>query len=117
MKLSNILFEGKTYRLYHGSRHDFDGFVLPEKTSQRGRGIFFSNSTRYAGGSRVVHIFDIDKDIVHTNDPRAELNLEEVIQFLEGVKPLPKRDLIISDLRRYSKRRGNTEQIPADVLK
>ena len=48
MKLSNILFDGKTYHLYHGSRHDFDSFVLPEKTSQRGRGIFFSNSTRYA---------------------------------------------------------------------
>jgi hypothetical protein len=32
------------------------------------------------------------------------------------VKRLPKRDLIISDLQRYSERRGNTEQIPADVL-
>jgi len=48
MKLSKLLFEGKEYRLYHGSRHDFDSFLLPEKASQRGRGIFFSNSIRYA---------------------------------------------------------------------
>lgn len=133
MKLSSILFEGEdaaqnpdsgTFQMYHGGMK-MTSIPTELKSVKQGRyesgiGINLTNNfetaKRYAGGRRVVHLFDIDKDIVHTNDPRAELNLEEVIQFLEGVKRLPKRDLIISDLRRYSERRGNTKQVPADVL-
>lgn len=133
MKLSQILFEvedaaqnpdSDTFQMYHGGKK-MTSIPTGLKSVKQGRyesgiGINLTNNfetaKRYAGGGRVVHIFDIDKDIVHTNDPRAELNLEEVIQFLKDVKRLPKRELIISDLRRYSERRGNIEQIPADVL-
>ena len=38
----------KVYKLYHGSKSDFDSFSIPRKLSQRGGGIFFSNSERYA---------------------------------------------------------------------
>jgi len=109
--------------MYHGGQR---WSLVPSelRASKQGRyesgiGINFTNNyetaRKYAGGNRVVHLVDIDRNIVDLDSEKANIDLDEMVEFLNGLRGLKKRKEIIADLQRYSDR-VKTKTIPGSVL-
>lgn len=120
IKLKEII-DGDTFQMYHGGKR---WERIPRDISEpiKGRyeggpGIYFTNSymtaRKYAKGSRVVHLVDIDKNFRDIGG--VYLNLQEVITFLTNLSGLKNRKQIISDLIDNAKKTDNTK-VAADVL-
>jgi len=115
--------ESSTFQMYHGGQR---WSLVPSelRASKQGRyesgiGINFTNNyetaRKYAGGNRVVHLVDIDRNIVDLDSEKAKIDLDEMVEFLNGLRGLKKRKEIIADLQRYSDR-VKTKTIPGSVL-
>lgn len=125
IKLCKILFESVSdsdvFQMYHGGMRME---VVPDSIRgarqgkyESGIGINFTNSfetaKKYAGGSRVVHLVDIDKNIVTLED--TFIDMEEAIDFIKGLKRLKHREKIIDGIRQ-TKYRKDPSNIYASVL-
>lgn len=114
IKLIDILNEvtGDTFQMYHGGNK---WITPPEiRPSKNGRyeggvGIYLTNdydrARKYAKGSNVVQIVDVDKNFKDLKDTKVPL--EKIIEFLNSVHGLKKRKEIINDLQRVASRTGN----------
>ena len=127
--LKTILFEEQqnlpsgTFQMYHGGTKWVETPSELRKVKQgryeSGIGINFTNryetARNYARGNKVVHLVDIDSNIIDLESRQALIPLEQMVSFLESLKGLKKRKEIIQDLNRYAERL-KTDQIPGIVL-
>ena len=128
IKLKNILQESETinppvstFQMYHGGKR---WSQIPSEIigSNKGRyeagvGIYFTNdyntARRYAKGSRVVHIVDINKNFKEIRS--VNIPLTDIVGFLKNLSGLKHRKDIIDDIINNAKRMGQ-DYISANVL-
>ena len=113
--------KNETFQMYHGGKR---WSMLPDELIpasknryEGGVGIYLTNkyetARKYAKGSRVVHIVDIDKN--YRDIKGKELQIEDVVEFVKSVSGLKHKKEIIQDLISNSKRL-NRPYVHADVL-
>lgn len=126
MKLKDILLEitgspEDTFQMYHGGKR-WSRIPTELQASGKGRyeggvGIYFTNNydtaRRYAKGSRVVHLANIDKNYKSIDNVRVPL--KELLEFVKNVSGMKKKHSISEDIIRYSVRVGR-EDVPLSVL-
>jgi hypothetical protein len=123
IKLKNLLLEEleiNTFQMYHGGKKWYTtGEINPIKQGryEHGVGIYLTNNyetaRRYAKGSRVVSLININKNFTDIN--KVSLDTTEMFNFLMGVNRLKNKNGLISDLKSYIER-NNTNIITADIL-
>ena len=123
ISLKSLLTEegGSTFQMYHGGKRwsRIPSEIYPSKRGRYevGVGIYFTNSyetaRRYAKGSRVVHIVDIDRNFKELD--KVNIPLSDVIGFLKGLGGLKHRSDIIDSINKNSARM-QTDYISADIL-
>lgn len=104
--------QSNTFQMYHGgvkwTRLPREILGSSKNRYEHGVGIYFTNfyqtARKYARGSNVVHLVDIDKNFVDIKE--VELKLDDVISFVSGCYGMKSKSDIISDLRRNADRRS-----------
>lgn len=120
MKLRKLLeSSGNTVQVYHGgSKWYGDPEIRPTKGRyEGGPGIYFTNNydtaKKYAKGSNVVQLVDIDKSFTDLKTVKVDIDI--IFDFLDSISGLKKRKEIKSDIQRFSDRTQKRE-IPLTVL-
>ena len=125
IRLSDLIYENteqnNTFKMYHGgTRWNLTPTELQPAKPKRyesGIGINFTNNFEtarsYAKGNKVVHLVDIDKNVIDIS--KVNLDLKNLLIFLKDLKGLKKKKEIISDVIRYAEKR-NLQEVPASVL-
>lgn len=110
-----------TFQMYHGgkrwSRIPSEILGSSQGRYEGGVGIYFTNSydtaRKYAKGSKVVHLVDIDKNFKDIKD--VELPLSEVLSFIKNLSGMRHRTEIAQDLQSNASRK-NQGYVSANVL-
>lgn len=113
----NNTAESNTFKMYHGGKRwsQLPTELMPHKQGryEAGVGIYFTNSyntaRRYAKGSRVVHLVELDKNYKELGD--IQIPVTELIQFVKSVSGLKRKSNIINDIQRHA------ERIHSDVVR
>lgn len=120
MKLKTILESiGNTFQVYHGgSKWYGEPEIRPIKGRyEGGPGIYFTTNyetaKKYAKGSNVVQIVDIDKSFTDLKSIKVDIDI--IFEFLDLLNGLKKRKEIKSDIQRYADR-IQKQEIPLTVL-
>lgn len=110
-----------TFRVYHGGKK-WETLPTSMRESIKGRrnygtGIyttnFLSTARKYAGGSRVVHLLEIDSNY---NDIRnVTIDTEVAVNFIKNLNGLRNKKDLIDSCRNFSER-THQENIPLFVL-
>lgn len=111
----------QTFKMYHGGQKwSFLPRELQPSFKSRyevGVGIYFTNAyetaKRYAKGSRVVQIVDIDKNFKDVDN--VKVPLKELLDFIKNVPMMKKKKEIMIDIVNYAKR-TNATVVPLSVL-
>ena len=84
---------------------------------EAGVGIYFTNyyetARKYAKGSRVVQIVEIDKNFKDISD--VKVPIKELLDFIKSVPLMKKKKEIMIDIVNYAKR-INASSVPLNVL-
>jgi hypothetical protein len=113
--------ENATFQMYHGgkrwSRIPTEILGSAKGRYEAGVGIYFTNdyntARKYARGSRVVHLVDIDKNFKDISDVHLPLN--DVIEFVKNCGGMRRKPDIINSLKSNAERMKN-DWIYADIL-
>lgn len=112
---------GDTFQMYHGGKR-WSRIPTELLGSNKGRyeagvGIYFTNdyntARRYAKGSRVVHLVDIDKNFKNLKD--VHIPLPELIAFVKSVPGMRRKADIIATLQANAERMKRNA-VSADIL-
>ena len=123
IKLKSILNEAdsiqsNTFKMYHGGRR-WEQIPTELYSSKQGRyecgvGIYFTNhyntARKYAKGSKVVHLVEIDRNFVDIE--KVKIPFEDVVNFVKNAYGMKHKKEIINDLTG----RWKTSEVPAFVL-
>jgi len=120
MKLRKLLeSSGNTFQVYHGgSKWYGDPEIRPTKGRyEGGPGIYFTTNyetaRKYAKGSNVVQIVDIDKSFTDLKTVKVDINT--IFEFLDSLSGLKKRKELKADIQRFADR-IQKQEIPLTVL-
>ena len=123
IKLKTLLESesSNTFQMYHGGKRwsRIPTEILGSKQGryEAGVGIYFTNdyntARKYAKGSRVVHIVDIDKNFKELGDIHLPLN--DVVDFVKKCSGMKHKSDIIESLKRNAERMQK-DWIYADIL-
>lgn len=125
MKLKDILREieepTNTFQMYHGgkrwSRIPTEIINSRKNRYEAGVGIYFTNdyntARRYAKGSRVVHLVDIDKNFKRLKD--VYIPVTELVEFVKNASGMRHKTELIQSIMRCAERMGK-DTLSADVL-
>jgi protein associated with RNAse G/E len=124
IKLKDLLLENSetnTFQMYHGGKR---WSVIPSElySHKQGRyecgvGIYLTNdyntARKYAKGSRVVHLVDIDKNFKELGD--IKIPLTDILEFVKNLSGLKHKSEIITALTNNAIRM-NTDYVRGDIL-
>lgn len=116
IKLKEILENPDTFQMYHGgkrwSRIPTEFLGSAKGKYEAGPGIYFTNSyetaRRYAKGSRVVHLVDIDKNFKDIDS--VSIPLTDIVDFVKTCRGMKHKSEIIDALNR------NAERMKRDII-
>jgi hypothetical protein len=124
IKLQGLLedTDSGTFQMYHGgkrwSRIPTELIGSAQGRYESGVGIYLTNSyntaRKYAQGSRVVHLVDIDKNFKDIND--VHVPLKDVLDFVRTAPRLKYKEDISNDLKSYIDRVKNSHVMKIDTL-
>lgn len=107
--------------MYHGGKRwsripvEFIGSV--KGRYEAGPGIYFTNdyntARKYAKGSRVVHLVEIDKN--YKDIETVDIPLSDMIQFVKSVSGMKHKKEIIQSLQKIAERMQR-DTVSADIL-
>jgi hypothetical protein len=110
-----------TFRMYHGgkrwSRIPTEILGSKEGRYEAGPGIYMTNdyyiARRYAKGSRVVHLVDIDRNFTPLD--KVHILLSELIEFVKNCGGMRHKAEIIDALKKNAERM-RSDTVGADIL-
>lgn len=119
MKLKTLVESIGTIQMYHGgNRWSSTPEIRPTKGRyEGGPGIYFTNNyettKKYAKGSNVVQLVNIDSNFKDLSNVRVNIN--DIFSFIDSTSGMKKKKEIKADLQRNSERTGKSD-IPLTVL-
>ena len=121
IKLKEMMSLENTFKMYHGgkrwSRIPTEFIGSAKGRYEAGPGIYFTNdyntARRYAKGSRVVHLVEIDRNFKDICD--VHIPLTDVISFVKNCNGMRRKTEIIDSIKRNAERMEK-DWIYADIL-
>ena len=123
IKLKTLLedINSNTFKMYHGgkrwSRIPSELYSHKQGRYECGVGIYLTNdyntARKYAKGSRVVHLVEVDKNFKELGD--IKIPLTEILDFVKNLSGLRHKSEIITSLTNNAARM-NTDYVRGDIL-